>query len=72
MSIRPELLFFPCGFLLIGYAIPIVLGFMWMRVDADRSGQPGILWAALTIPFGWLAILVYVVVRAVRPASPQR
>ena len=69
--IRPELLILLLFFLIV-YAIPILLGFIWIRVDADRSGQPGILWAVLTIPFGWTAVLVYLVVRAVRrPVSPQ-
>lgn len=43
---------------------PIVLGFTVVRRDANRVGQPGWLWAILTIPFGWLALLVYGVVRA--------
>jgi hypothetical protein len=68
---RPEI-FLPLFFLIVVYSIPILLGFIWVRVDADRSGQPGILWALLTIPFGWLALLVYLAVRAVRPASPLR
>ncbi len=55
----------PCGFFLIGWLIPIIVGFTMVRQDADRLGQPGILWAALTIPFGWLAILAYVIVHAV-------
>lgn len=58
--------FFP---LLLLFVLPIVVGFTFVRSDANRHGQPGILWAVLTIPFGWLAILVYLVVRAftVRP-----
>ena len=35
-----------------------------MRRDADRRGQPGLLWALLTIPLSWVAVLVYLVVRA--------
>jgi len=35
-----------------------------VRADANRHGQPGWLWAVLTIPFGWLAILIYVAIRA--------
>ena len=68
---RPELFLLPVFFLIV-YAIPILLGFIWIRVNAARLGQPGILWAVLTIPFGWTAVLVYLVVRAVRPAPPQR
>ena len=43
--------------------LPIVLGFTLVRSDANRIGQPGWLWALLTIPLGWLALLVYAVVR---------
>ncbi len=43
---------------------PIALGFTVVRGDANRLGQPGWLWAMLTIPFGWLALLVYSIVRA--------
>ncbi|MGO8949730.1 MAG: hypothetical protein ACLQUY_19170 [Ktedonobacterales bacterium] len=64
---RPEL-FFP---LFILYVIPIIVGFTWVRLDANRSGQPGILWAVLAIPFGWFAVLVYVVIRFVRTPSPH-
>jgi hypothetical protein len=69
---RPELFFVPLFLMTVVNAIPILVGFIWIRADADRSGQPGILWAVLTIPFGWLVLLVYLVVRAIRPASPQR
>lgn len=48
---------------------PILMGFLWMRPDADAHGQPGLVWALLTIPFSWIAVLVYVVVRAF--ASPS-
>jgi hypothetical protein len=68
--LRPEILFLP-GFLILLYLIPIFVGFTWIRVDADRSGQPGILWAVLTIPFGWLTILVYVALRTVRTSSTR-
>ena len=43
---------------------PIIVGFVFVRVDADRIGQPGWLWAFLTIPLGWIAILGYVIMRA--------
>ena len=46
------------------FIAPIVLGFTVVRSDANRHGQPGWLWGVLTIPFGWLALLVYGVVRA--------
>ena len=44
--------------------VPIVVGFAWMLPDANRHGQPGWLWAVLTIPFSWVAVIVYVIVRA--------
>jgi hypothetical protein len=69
--LRPEILFLPVFFLIM-YLIPIIVGFTWVRVDADRSGHPGILWAVLTIPFGWLSILVYVALRTVRTSSMPR
>jgi ethanolamine transporter EutH len=71
MILRPEeiVLFL---FLIIVYVIPITLGFTSIRKDADRSGQPGIMWAILTIPLGWLAVLVYIAIRAIRAPSPQR
>jgi hypothetical protein len=46
------------------FVVPILVGFAWIRIDADRSGQPGILWALLTIPLGWLAVLVYLAIRS--------
>ncbi len=51
--------------------ISIFVGFTWLRLDADHSGQPGILWAVLTIPFGWFAVLLYVVIRFLRGPSPH-
>jgi hypothetical protein len=65
---RPEILCLPVIFLAM-YLIPIILGFTWIRLDADRSGQPGGLWAVLTIPFGWLTVLVYVAIRALRASG---
>ncbi len=56
---------------LAAFLLPIVLGFTFVRSDADRLGQPGWLWALITIPLGWLALLAYLIVRAVRP-SHQR
>jgi len=47
---------------------PILIGVIWVRDDADRIGQPGWLWALLTIPLGWVAIIAYLVVRALQPA----
>ncbi len=50
--------------LIIGWLLPVVLGFTVIRADAERQGQPGWLWAILTIPFSWLTLLLYVAIRA--------
>ena len=61
-----ELLVFavPCFF---GWLIPIVLGFAYVLPDANRRGQPGVLWAFATIPPSWLANLALLVARALAP-----
>ncbi len=56
-------LFFVVIFFAI-WLLPIILGFTVVRADANRHGQPGWLWAVLTIPFSWLTILIYVAIRA--------
>jgi hypothetical protein len=66
---RPEL-FLPCSVGIVFFVIPIVLGFTWLRQDANRAGQPGIVWGILTIPFGWLPILGYVIVKLLRSSPP--
>lgn len=63
---------FSALFLLIVFLLPIILGFTYVRRDADRRGQPGILWALLTIPFGWLALLIYAVVSAMTGSGSAR
>lgn len=67
------------GFALISQAIilfiilgPIIVGVAFIRGDADRHGQPGWLWALLTLPLSWLAVLAYLVVRAVVATKPGR
>lgn len=70
--IRPETFFFfwmPVIALLFT-VLPWVIGFTFVRVDADRHGQPGWLWAVLTLPLGWLAILGYLIVRAFVTQGP--
>jgi hypothetical protein len=68
--VRPE--FLPvCAYFIFGFIIPIILGFTWIRPDADRSGQPGGLWAVLTIPFGWITVLVYVAIRSLRASGTE-
>lgn len=52
--------------LLISPLIPLIIGIVWMAPDARRRGQPGWLWALLTIPFGWITVLLYAVLRLVR------
>ena len=49
------------------FGVPWAIGFIWILPDANRRGQPGILWALLTIPLGWIAVLAYTVVRALQP-----
>jgi hypothetical protein len=51
---------------LVIFIIPIVIGFAYILPDANRRGQPGILWALLAIPFNWTAVIVYLIVRAVQ------
>jgi hypothetical protein len=58
--------------LLMIWGLPLIIGFRYIRPDAGSIGQPGIIWALLTIPFSWLAILLYVVVRMLRGAPGAR
>lgn len=62
----------PLAMLAIIFAPPILVGFLWIRPDADMRGQPGLLWALLTIPLTWVAVLAYVVVRAFTTPAPVR
>lgn len=66
--LRPEI-FIVLPMLLLT-VLPWIIGFTFVRADADRHGQPGWLWAVLTLPLGWIAILGYVVVRALLPQGP--
>jgi hypothetical protein len=61
----PHLIFiiFRIVFLLVVFILPIVFGFTLVRGDANRIGQPGWLWAVLSIPFGWFALLIYAILR---------
>jgi hypothetical protein len=52
---------------LLLFLLPIIIGFTAVRRDANRLGEPGWIWALLTIPLGWLTILAYVVTRALLP-----
>ena len=58
----PELVFI----LLVTPIIPLIVGIVWMAPAASRRGQPGWLWALLTIPFGWITLIIYAVLRMVR------
>lgn len=51
--------------LLVAWIVPWFVAFLWVRPDANRRGQPGWLWVLLALPLGWLAILAYLVVRAI-------
>lgn len=55
--------FIPLIFLFVIFLLPIILGFTAVRGDANRMGQPGWLWAVLTIPLGWLTLLIYAILR---------
>jgi hypothetical protein len=52
--------------LVVIFLIPVIIGFAYILPDANRRGQPGLLWALLAIPFNWTAVIVYLVVRAVQ------
>ena len=54
------------------WVLPLIVGFRYVRPDADSIGQPGIIWALLTIPFSWLAILLYVLARMLRGGLAAR
>ena len=58
------LTFLPLLILFFLFVVPILFGFAWMRIDADHYRQPGVLWALLTIPLGWLTVLVYLAMRS--------
>ena len=60
---------FPMCMAVVIVLIPLVIGFAWIRPDADLRGQPGWLWAVL--PLSWLAVLAYLVVRAMTPPTPR-
>lgn len=62
---------FPICTAVVLVLIPLVIGFAWIRPDADLRGQPGWLWAVLTLPLSWLAVLAYLVVRAMTPPTPR-
>lgn len=62
---RPE--FWLCGLI---FYLPFIIGVGWVMPDAQRRGQPGWLWAALTLPLSWVALLAYLVVRALSSARP--
>ncbi|HEX6797066.1 MAG TPA: hypothetical protein VF116_05040 [Ktedonobacterales bacterium] len=51
---------------ILAVVVPVLIGFAWIWRDANRRGQPGLLWALLTLPLSWLAVLAYVFVRALQ------
>jgi hypothetical protein len=71
MVAHPAALFFAL-MLFMATVLPILIGFIWIRPDANRRGQPGVLWALLTIPLSWLAVLVYLIVRALTEPAISR
>ena len=58
--------------LLMICVLPLIVGFRYIRPDADRIGQPGIVWALLTFPLSWLALVFYLVVRLLASALAAR
>jgi hypothetical protein len=63
---------FPCMFALFFLVAPWIVAFTWMQPDANRRGQPGVVWALGALPLGWLAILAYLVTRTVADSLGQR
>ncbi len=65
----PHTLFFTLNslvgliFTLAFFLLPPFIGFGYIRADADRNGQPGLLWAVSTLALGWLAVLAYLISR---------
>jgi hypothetical protein len=72
------MLFFSTGVLvyyvfLLGFFLGApIIGFSYIRNDATQSGQPGWLWALTTIFMRWIAVLAYLVVRALVSAQVPR
>lgn len=57
---------------LIGFFLGApIIGFVYIRADADQSGQPGWLWALATVFLSWLAVLAYLIVRALSAGQPR-
>lgn len=67
VGINPGSLIAQLAALVLIFLLPIILGFTIVRADARRLGEPGWVWALMTIPLGWLTILAYVVARALLP-----
>lgn len=65
LSRIPEMIVFVAA-ILWGMA-PFLVGIFWISPDADRRGQPGWLWTLLTLPFGWITVILYVVLREALP-----
>lgn len=49
-----------------------IIGFVYIRPAADRSGLPGWLWALSTIFLSWIAVLAYLIVRSLSIYPPRR
>ncbi len=69
----------PVGFVFLLYPLFLIgfflgapiIGFVYIRADADQSGQPGWLWALATVFLSWLAVLAYLIVRALSAGQPR-
>ena len=54
------------------WLLPLAIGFIYVRKDANRLGQTRSLRALLTIPLGWLAVLFYLLARMLHSAPVAR
>jgi hypothetical protein len=58
--------FFP---VIVLWIMPWMLAFTWLRRDARRRRLPGLLWALVTLPLGWLGIVGYLIMRSTRNSA---
>lgn len=66
----PYMLPFPPITTIFTFVVPVLAGALWIWRDANRRGQPGVIWALLTLPLGWFTVLAYLVVRTLQQPRP--